>query len=112
MSPELTFPEVGAVDQEKLWRTALKEDLKMLASKLKPSNLLLLSQLAISNIIVIGANSLEHILPLNSQGELEAALPMPTQALRTCQSIVPSVMSGQEQTTSPCPMPDPQLRQK
>jgi hypothetical protein len=38
MSLELTCPVVGAVDQEKPWRTALKEDLKMLASKLKLSN--------------------------------------------------------------------------
>ena len=92
MSPESTCPVVGEVGQEMLWRTALKEDLKMLASKLKPSNWLLLSQLVISNIIATGVNSLEPILLLNSQGELEAAPPMPTQALRTCQSIVPFVM--------------------
>ena len=92
MSPESTCPVVGAVGQEKPWRTALKGDLKMHVSMLKLSNWLLLSQLAISNIIVTGVNSLEPILPLNSQGELEAAPPMPTQALRTCQSIVPFVM--------------------
>jgi len=112
MSPESTCPEVGAAGQEKQWRTALKEDLKMLASKLKLNKWLLPSKLIISNIIAIGAHNLEPILPLNSLEELEAAPPMPTQALRTCQSIVQFEMSDQELTTFPCPTQDPLLRQK
>jgi hypothetical protein len=112
MSPESTCPEVAVVGQEKQWKTALKEDLKMLASKLKLNKWLLLSKLIISNIIAIGAHNLEPILHLNSLEELEVAPPMPTQALRTCQSIVQYVMSGLELTTFPCPTQDPQPRQK
>lgn len=90
----------------------MKEDLKMLASKLKLNKWLLPSKLIISKIIAIGAHNLEPILPLNSLEGLEAAPPMPTLALRTCQSIVLFAMSGQEPTTFPCLMQDPQLRQK
>jgi hypothetical protein len=90
----------------------LREDLKMLASKLKLNKWLLLSKLIISNIIAIGAHNLEPTLPLNSLEEQEAARPMPIQVLRTCQSTAQFVMSGLELTTFPCLMQDPQLRQK
>jgi hypothetical protein len=112
MSPESSCPEVAVVGQERQWRIALKEDLKMLASKLKLNKWLLHSKLIISNFIATGAHNLEPILPLNSLEELEAAPPMPSQALRTCQSIVQFAMSDQEPTTFLCPMQDPQLRQK
>ena len=112
MSPESTCPEVAVVGQERQWKTALKEDLKMLASKLKLNKWLLPSKLIISNFIATGAHNLEPILPLNSLGELEAAPPMLTRALRMCQSTVRFAMSGLEPTIFPCLMPDPQLRQK
>ena len=112
MSPELICPVVGVVGQEKRWKTALKEDLRMLASKLKHNRWLIPSKLIINNIIAIGVLNLEPTLHLNSLEEQEAAPLMPTRALRMCQSTAQFVVSGLVLTIFPCLMQDPQLRQK